>query len=145
MRIILIGFMGSGKTALGKRLAKKLKYPFFDTDLLIENQEDKSIQEIFRQAGEAHFREQEADLIRNFPFPEDCVIACGGGLPCHNENMNQLLRMGFVFYLRLSVEFLTKRLLVNRESRPLLSVLESDSALHDYIAQPLSQREYQYA
>ena len=145
MRIILIGFMGSGKTALGKRLAKKLQYPFFDTDLLIEKHEGKSIQEIFNQLGETYFRKQEANLIRSFQFPEDCVIACGGGLPCHNENMKQLLRLGFVFYLKLSVDFLTKRLELNNESRPLLSGLETAKALQDYVAQTLSQRECQYS
>ena len=90
--IYLIGYMGSGKTTIGKHLSKKLNMPFIDTDKLIESESKKSINCIFHEFGEDYFRELEYKLIRRNMKPH--VIACGGGLPIYNNNIEYINKNG---------------------------------------------------
>ena len=115
--IILIGMMGSGKTSVGKLLSEYLDYDFMDTDLAIEIAENNSISTIFNTKGEIYFRDLETNIISQIPM-HDTIVATGGGLPVFNENMDALLGMGVLVYLKASPEQIFKRL-ENSHNRPL--------------------------
>lgn len=118
--IILIGYMGSGKSTLGKKIARKLDYEFLDTDSVIEEQAGMTIADIFEQFGEAHFRTLEHDLLLSLKGKNRLVIATGGGMPCFHENMNLLNELGRTFYLKRSVPELVHRLTHAKKVRPLI-------------------------
>jgi shikimate kinase len=141
--ITLIGFMGSGKTRLGKKLAKVLGLPFFDTDQLIEKQEQNTISEIFARHGEAHFRRLESNLVQELMSLPPAVIATGGGLPCYLSNLEKLKKMGIIIYLHRPAKELTKRLSQAKEKRPLIAEL-NDIELNDFVADKLAKREFFY-
>ncbi|MBO6149151.1 MAG: shikimate kinase [Lachnospiraceae bacterium] len=123
-RLILEGFMGSGKSTCGKRTAQELGVPFFDTDSLIEEKMGLKVTEIFRLYGEERFRMEETALLRDMKeqgaFPKG-VISLGGGLPMREENRALLKDIGRVVYLQASAEVLIDRLYYAREGRPKLS------------------------
>ncbi len=109
--IILIGFMGAGKTSVGKELSKALHAAFLDTDEWIERQQGKTINEIFDAYGESYFRDLETETLRQLQnMRKRCVIAVGGGLPVRPENRRILKELGTVFYLKARPETLTERL-----------------------------------
>lgn len=118
--IILIGFMGAGKTTVGKKLAKKLDVKFVDTDQLIEARTEKKISQIFQEQGEAYFRSLETQTLRELlKEPEQMVVAVGGGLPMQPENQPLLKELGTVIFLEAGVDALMKRL-KNDTTRPKL-------------------------
>jgi len=139
-KIALIGFMGSGKTTVGKKLAKKLNIPFVDTDDLIVAREGKSIPEIFELHGEAYFRKCERDVLQSvIDAPGQQIISCGGGLAINDENRALLKQYCIVLWLYATPESTIKR--INLETRPLLNVenpLEKAKSL-------LEQRKQYYA
>ena len=139
-KIALVGFMGSGKTTVGKKMAKIMDIPFVDTDDLIVEREKKSISEIFEQQGEAYFRKCEKEIIQTIiDTPGRQIISCGGGLAINNENRSLLKQHCLVIWLYATPEATVKR--INLESRPLLNVenpLEKAKTL-------LSQRKQFYA
>jgi shikimate kinase len=137
--IILVGFMGSGKTTFGKKIASGLSLPFFDVDAFIEMQTGMTIAEIFSRFGEEHFRDLERTCILNLQENHQGVIAVGGGLPCYKDNMSILLRLGLVFYLERSPKELFQRLIQAKKRRPLLVEL-SENELLNYIEQKLKER-----
>lgn len=104
MNIVLIGFMGSGKTTIGKALAKKKGLAFIDTDTVIENQHNISINDIFSNFGEAHFRELEKQLIGQLINIKDCVIAVGGGAVMFHDNLDTLKDVGITVFLDAPVQ-----------------------------------------
>jgi len=116
--IILIGLPGAGKTSVGEILAKKLCCPFFDSDRLIEDKEKRSVSCIFKDDGEERFREMETALLEQFPDGL-CVFSCGGGLPMTAGNMDRLLDLGHVVFLKTTIEELMTRLSAAHD-RPLL-------------------------
>lgn len=119
--IILIGFMGSGKTSVGKQLAKRLGYTFQDTDVRIEEKCNKTIRNIFAEEGEEYFRKLETQVIRDlFGEIKHSVLSVGGGLPITEGNGALLKRLGQVVYLKASKETILKRL-EGDTSRPLLA------------------------
>lgn len=119
--IILIGFMGSGKTSVGKQLAKKLKYTFCDTDQIIEKECKMSISNIFATEGEEYFRKLETYTIESLIGKlEASVLSVGGGLPMSEGNPELLRRLGYVVYLKASKETILKRL-SGDTTRPLLA------------------------
>lgn len=119
MNIILIGFMGSGKTTAGRIVAEKLCMDFVDTDQLIEKKSNKTISDIFKEKGEKFFREKEKDLIRKTLKKKiNCVISTGGGMPCYKDNMEQLKSIGKTIYLKINFDILKKR--ISARNRPLL-------------------------
>ena len=138
--IYLIGYMGSGKTTIGKHLSKKLNMPFIDTDKLIESESKKSINCIFHEFGEDYFRELEYKLIRRNMKPH--VIACGGGLPIYNNNIEYINKNGVSIYLKCSIDILFNRLNNNLE-RPILKNL-TDFDLIQKISTQLLEREKLY-
>ena len=118
--IILIGYMGSGKSTVGKKAAKALEYKFLDTDALIEEAEGMAISKLFEEQGEAYFREKETETIRRLlTEPKGNIIATGGGLPMREGNAELLKELGTVIYLKAETDTLLKRL-TGDTSRPLL-------------------------
>lgn len=109
--IILIGYMGSGKSTVGKKAAKALEYTFLDTDSLIEQAEGMTISRLFEEKGEPYFREQETETIRRLiSEPKGKIIATGGGLPMREGNSDLLKELGTVIYLKAETDTLLKRL-----------------------------------
>lgn len=143
MRVILVGFMGSGKTTLGKRVASKLGVPFVDSDHEIEGHFGKSISEIFVEFGESHFREIEAEYINALDLREDFVLATGGGMPCFSDNMSRLNQLGTTFYLQRSPKELAHRLINAKSKRPLIEGMQEDELLQ-YVENTLLKREEYY-
>lgn len=144
-KVILIGFMGAGKSTLGRRIHQASGMPFFDLDDWIEAREGRKIGEIFRQDGEAAFRalESKALDILSDELPGEWVLSCGGGTPCFGDNMEKLRKMGTTVYLKLSPELLASRLLPEKEHRPLISGY-SEAELVDFIRDLLNKREMFY-
>ena len=140
MNIILTGFMGSGKTAVGKRLAKRLGYTSLDTDLLIEEKTGKSISDIFSKDGEDYFRDIETLILTELTGINDHVIATGGGIVTRKENIRRLRELGFIIWLKASPETIFKRV-STKTHRPLLKV---DNPL-EQIKRLMSQREQSYS
>jgi len=133
--------MGVGKTTIGKQIAAFNKVVFIDTDSQIEKETSKSIKEIFETDGEIAFRKLETDTIRS--INRKAIIACGGGLPAHNNNIEYLKHKGTVIYLKASTETLIKRLEKNKNKRPLISKLTNDKLL-EFIRKILKEREETY-
>lgn len=116
--------MASGKTTFGKRLAEDLCLDFIDTDNYIEGREGKSVTEIFRKKGEDYFREQERNILSVLSTVNDTVVATGGGLPCHSDNMKFLNSVGSTVFLNTSIDEILKRLKGESETRPLIRELD---------------------
>jgi len=144
MRIYLVGFMGSGKSSLGKRLAKRLDFPFIDLDDEMEQLSGKSIPEIFEQQGELQFRRLESETLRKTVEYSSAVVATGGGTPCYFDNMEFINRNGISVYLRLTPQSLAWRLENTHKKRPLLRNCKGENLLH-YIESKLQEREQFYA
>ncbi len=142
-KVYIIGFMGSGKTTAGKKLASLLGWPFIDLDKKIESQAGKSIPELFKEKGEDYFRIVEAEVLRNIDSITNTVISSGGGTPCHGTNMDFMLETGLTIYLKLTPEQLKSRLLDSSGERPLIKNLDSYSLL-DFIKENLAKREIYY-
>ena len=143
MTVYLLGFMGSGKSTFGKRLASGAGWEFVDLDSLIEHAEDKSIEEIFALSGEDYFRDVEAASLRHIPLDQDMVVACGGGTPCHRDNMEYMNRTGITVYIRHNAGTLMHRLVNAKKTRPLLKDM-NDQDLEEYITATLAEREKYY-
>lgn len=141
--IFLVGFMGSGKTTLGKKLANRLDVPFLDTDQEIERQENTSIDTLFREKGETYFRSCEKKIIDTFSFSKDMVISLGGGLPCFSNLMETLNNKGITIYLKRSPKELLFRLEQGKTKRPLLQD-KSKEDLEKYIEKTLETRKVHY-
>lgn len=137
--IFLIGYMASGKTTLGKVLAKRLNRRFIDLDFFISQRFHTSVQEIFASRGEEGFRTLESNMLREVAELEDVVISCGGGTPCFNNNIDVLLQHGTVIFLDASLERILYRLSVSHTQRPLVKE-KSPAELRQFIAGHLSSR-----
>jgi shikimate kinase len=142
-RIYIIGFMGSGKSTTGKKLAVSLKWSFVDLDREIEIETGKTIKDLFSEWGEDHFRQTEAKTLRQLDIEEDTVIAVGGGAPCFSNNMDFMLETGLVIYLKMTPGQLKSRLKGSMDERPLLKNIRSKDLLF-YITDKLSEREKYY-
>ena len=142
-KIIFIGFMGSGKTSIGKKLASKLNLPFYDTDEMIEQSTKKSIPIIFKEEGEEYFRLLESKLILNLKALNSCVIATGGGMPVYHNNMQKLNAIGTTIYLKHNPKSLTERIF-NDPNRPIISNFGSKIKLLAYVKASLDIRDNFY-
>lgn len=142
-RIILIGYMGAGKTTIGKILAKDLGIPFYDLDWYIETRMRKKVKQIFDERGEEGFRIIERNMLHEVAEFEDVVLACGGGTPCFFDNMEYLVGQGDVVYLRGTPEVLFRHLKMGKGVRPLL-LGKSDEELLEYIKENVEKREEFY-
>jgi len=131
--IYLVGFMGTGKTAVGKILAKELSKEFVEMDALIEEKEGSEIVDIFANKGEAYFRSLEKALLGELSRREDLVISCGGGLVCDQENLKLLKETGVVFALRASVSTIYQRT-KEHTHRPILNVDDPRGKIEQLLA-----------
>lgn len=120
MNIVLIGFMGTGKSRIGKQLAKELGMKYIDTDQMIEKKEGKSIPEIFQQEGEEYFRRIEAEVVNRVSRLDQYVISTGGGVVLKPENIKALKKNGYLVCLQAAPEVILKRTTEEKEERPLL-------------------------
>ena len=142
-RIVLIGYMGSGKTTVGKALAKEIGLPFYDLDWYIESRMRKKVSQIFAERGEEGFRVIERNMLHEVAEFEDVVISCGGGTPCFFDNMDYLNSQAQVVYLRCEPEVLRQHLLMGKGDRPLLKG-KAPEELIDYISEQVAYREQFY-
>lgn len=143
-RIILIGYMGSGKTTVGKALAENLKLPFYDLDWYIESRMRKSVSQIFAERGEDGFRKIEHNMLHEVAEFENVIISCGGGTPCFFDNMDYLNAQGDVVYLKAEPDVLLKHLQMGKGKRPLLEGKTPDELI-EYITGQLAKREEFYS
>ena len=143
IRIILIGYMGAGKTTIGKTLAKQLGVTFYDLDWYIETRMRKKVKQIFDERGEEGFRIIEKNMLHEAAEFENVVLACGGGTPCFFVNMEYMLGQGDVVYLRGTPEVLFRHLKMGKGVRPLL-LGKNDEELLEYIRENVRKREEFY-
>ena len=142
-KIYIIGFMGSGKSTAGRKLAASLGWQYKDLDQEIELIAGISIRDIFATFGEHYFRELEAGTLTSLKTINDSVISAGGGTPCYGKNMEFMMETGIVIYLKMSPGQLISRLERGKAKRPLIKDLSSDELLK-YITEKLSEREIYY-
>lgn len=143
-RIFLIGYMGAGKTTVGKELSKRLGLSFIDLDHYIEGRYLKTVGQLFAEKGEESFREIERKMLREVAMFEDVLISTGGGAPCFFDNMDFMNESGRTVYLKVSVDELAKRLEVCKNTRPVLKGRSGDD-LKKFIAESLEKREPFYS
>lgn len=147
MKIFLTGYMGSGKSVVGRELAKILKYKYVDLDDQIELMQGKKINSIFEERGELYFRKLERQILEDILAEKDkMVISLGGGTPCYGDNFEIINNQGNTktFYLSASVEVLTERLFHEKMQRPVISHLETREALEEFIRKHLFERAFYY-
>lgn len=142
-RIMLIGYMGAGKTTLGCALAKATGLAFIDLDNYIEQRFRKTIAQIFAEKGEAEFRALEQRMLHEVSEFENVIISTGGGTPCFFDNMEYMNSQGTTVYLQVPVERLFTRLSIARSKRPLIKD-KSDDELRRFIGGQLEKREPYY-
>lgn len=143
-RIIFIGYMGAGKTTVGKALAQDLQLPFYDLDWYIEERFRHTIPQIFAEKGEDGFRRVEQNVLHEVAEFEDVVISCGGGTPCFFDNMDYMNRQAMTVYLKASPDVLFQHLKMGKTERPLLKG-KTDEELKAYIQASLATREPFYS
>lgn len=143
VRVFLCGYMGSGKTTLGKSFAKEMNLTFIDLDNFIEARFHKTVKEIFAEVGEQGFRDIERKSLIEVSEYEDVVISLGGGTPCFFDNMEIINAAGTSVYLKPTEEVLLKRLIKGKHKRPLLAD-KSDDEILQVIREQLAWREPYY-
>lgn len=127
--IFIVGYMGSGKSTVGRKMADILGWRFIDTDFFIENRFRKRVADMFLEDGEAVFRRRERVVIEELSGMEDTIIATGGGLPCHSDNMDLMNEAGLTLYLEVSDEVLAVRLELCKRTRPKVKDKSGDELL----------------
>ncbi len=143
-RVILVGYMGAGKTTVGKALAKQLGLQFYDLDWYIESRMMRTVPQIFAERGEDGFRKVERTMLHEVAEFEDIVLSCGGGTPCFYDNMDYMNAQASVVYLKATPETLCRHLKMGRVERPLLKGKAPEELL-DFIGGQLKEREQFYA
>ena len=143
-RIIIIGYMGSGKTTVGHALSQELGLPFYDLDWYIETRMHRTVKQIFDEKGEEGFRKIEHNLLHEVAEFEDVIISCGGGTPCVFDNIDYINRQGETVYLKCTTDVLYKHLKMGKTVRPLL-LNKTPDEVKTFIEAQLKQREPFYA
>jgi len=142
-RLFFIGYMGAGKTTIGKALSKELDLSFVDLDHFIEGRYHKTVRQLFVERGEKEFREIEKNALHEVAQFENIIISTGGGTPCFYDNMSLMNSVGLTVYLKASVEELINRIELSKHTRPVLKDL-SGEALIQFVSQSLAERSLQY-
>jgi shikimate kinase len=148
MIVILIGYMASGKSTIGKVLAKKLSYDFIDLDDYIAAAAKKSINDIFNTSGEIYFRKKETQYLSEIIINKNnTVLALGGGTPCYGDNMGTLLKSEHIttIYLKATIASIVERLENEKGKRPLVSHLDAKNELSEFIGKHLFERVQFYS
>ena len=147
--IYLMGYMGCGKSTIGRALASALEIPFLDLDEQIIKQEETCVSELFQKKGELYFRKTEYQQLQKLlEDSEPKVVALGGGTPCYFDSIQRIKASQVVsIYLKGSVPFLAQRLFVEREHRPMISHIATEEGLQEFIGKHLFERHpfYQQA
>lgn len=143
-RIILLGYMGAGKTTLGKALSDSLGLPFYDLDWYIESRMHKTVKAIFDTQGEEGFRRIERNMLHEVAEFENVIVSCGGGTPCFFDNMSYMNAQGHTVYLKASPEVLHEHLKMGRTVRPLL-LNKTPEEVKTFISTQLKERERYYS
>ena len=144
MRIFLTGFMGAGKSYWGRQWADKTGMQFYDLDEVLEQEEQLSIPVIFETKGESYFRNRETAFLHRLIDVEDCIVSCGGGTPCYNDNMTWMNENGTSVFLSATPEQLVSNILKDKDKRPLLKNVSAE-ALLDFTRKKLAEREPYYS
>lgn len=147
MKVVLIGYMGSGKSSVGKILSNHLNIPFKDLDKEIESHLNLTIEEIFNQKGEIYFRKLESQVLKSLlSLKEDFVLATGGGTPCYGNSLAEMLDAPdtLTVYLKTSLPRLSERLFPERHTRPLIAHLETPETLMEFVGVHLFERSHFY-
>lgn len=142
-RIILLGYMGAGKTTVGRQLAKDMGLMFYDLDWYITSRMHRTVAQIFEESGEEGFRTVERNMLHEVAEFEDVVISCGGGTPCFFDNMDYLNRQGETVYLKATPEVLYAHLKMGKSVRPLL-LNKTPEQVEVFVKEQLKQREPYY-
>ena len=140
----MIGYMGAGKTTLGKSLARHLGLEFIDLDWYIENRFHQSVSQLFATRGEEGFRKIEQNMLHEVAEFEDVVISAGGGTPCFFDNMEYMNQQGLTVYLKATPEILRTHLRMGKQKRPLIAQ-KNDEELDIFIRESLDKRESYYS
>ena len=143
MRIYLIGYMGCGKSTLGRKLAKYANLQFIDMDHYIEKRNYKTVPQIFAEDGEGEFRKKERKALEELSAFSDVVIATGGGAPCFFDNVDLMNRTGKTIYLNIDPKILADRLIKSKTERPLIKG-KSEEELVAFIGETLRKRNEFY-
>ena len=144
MKLVLMGYMASGKSVIAKYLAEKMDITSIDLDEYIENKEGQTIQEIFKNKGEIYFRIAENKYLKEIlEKKNDVILATGGGTPCYANNMHLIKQKANSIYLKASINTLAERLLLADDNRPLLSNIKKED-LKEFIAKHLFERNNYY-
>lgn len=143
-RIIIIGYMGAGKTTVGRALAKDLGMEFYDLDWYIESRMHRTVKQLFDERGEDGFRKIEHNLLHEVAEFEDIVLSCGGGTPCFFDNMDYMNRQGDTVYLKATPEVLYGHLKMGKTVRPLL-LNKTPEEVQAFVREQLEQREPYYS
>jgi shikimate kinase len=147
MKILLLGYMGSGKSVVAKHLSKVLQYPFIDLDTAVSKDQNLSLKQLFKTKGEIYFREKEALVLHRLLKGSDSVVlALGGGTPCYGDLMQKLTQQEGVvtIYLDAKIETLTNRLFSQMHTRPLISHISDKEVLTDFVRKHLFERNFYY-
>lgn len=146
MKIVLAGYMASGKSTIGKILANSLDIDFIDLDSAIAKEVGTPIPEIFKSKGELFFRKTETKVLEKLLLSkESFVLATGGGTPCYGNNMNTIqVNSTYSFYLKLSIPALVERIIKEKSGRPIVASIQ-DSDLPEFIGKHLFERSMYYA
>lgn len=147
MIIVLIGYMGSGKSSVGKILAEKLNYNLIDLDDFIEAEENATVSEIFKNKGEIYFRKKETEYLNELlQLQENTILSLGGGTPCYSNNMEVILNTAHAtsIYLKGSLPFLSKKLFKKKAKRPLIAHIETETLMKEFIGKHLFERSQFY-
>lgn len=142
MKVVLMGYMGSGKTSVGKKLSKVLKIPFLDLDDYISKKEELTIPEVFKQKGEIYFRKKETQYLEELlTNDENFILSVGGGTPCYASNIEIITKNSFSIYLKSNISTIYNRLSnqKSKEKRPLIASIPLDK-LEEFIAKHLFER-----
>ena len=147
MKIVLLGYMGSGKTVVAKQLAIALQYSFVDLDIAIEEDQNLTLKQLFENKGELYFRSKEKHVLNSLlDSTQDMVLALGGGTPCYGDLMRKLTQSPGVvtIYLGAEVDTLTNRLFPQMQTRPLISHISDKEVLNDFVRKHLFERNFYY-
>ena len=143
MIIVLIGYMASGKTSIGKILADKLNYNFLDLDDFIEDKENMSVSHLFKEKGEIYFRKQESYYLKTLlKLENNTILSVGGGTPCYSGNIDVILSADQVksIYLKASLTTLVNKLMTKKAKRPLIAHIETEEEMTEFIGKHLFER-----
>ncbi len=146
MNIILMGYMGSGKTIIGLELSRRLGLKLIDLDLYIEENEKLSVQSLFKLKGDLYFRNIETKYLKKILREnKNIILSLGGGTPCYNNNLEIISSSyNLTFYLKNSNIQLAKRLINEKEKRPIISEIDSEEKMIEFVSKHLFEREYFY-